>query len=129
MKATKWIASNTNKKGNIPRLYINKKPVFNERVDAIAQAIRLNFINMISTNKNFFKKKKFNQILNILVFYHVNSPNNIKTDGSFLWGKKSSGDKVYHSNSWVTFFAVQALNLTRDFLENKKLKFDYFDMV
>ena len=52
-KATKWILSKKNKQGNIPRLFLDNYPNYNERVDAIAQVIRLNFLHVRNKKKKF----------------------------------------------------------------------------
>lgn len=128
-KATKWIVSKMNNKGLIPRLFLDKKPIYYERIDAIAQVIRLNFLHLNKKKKIILTAKKLEKLVSILLSYQNKNKKNLKTFGSFLWGKKSSGVKVNHANSWVTFFAIQGLYLLKYFQKNKKIKFDPFDIV
>lgn len=128
-KAAKWIISQMNSKGNIPRLYKNNRPIFIERVDALAQVIRLNFLHYNPNKINLLSDIQLKKILKILLSYQVKNSRNVKTNGSFLWGKKSSGQKVNHANSWVTFFSIQSLYLIKDYINKKKINFDYFDLV
>jgi rhamnogalacturonyl hydrolase YesR len=127
-RATNWISLKSKKNGNIPRLFFDKNNlIYNERVDALAQVLRLSLLHTP------FKKKKLSKklinLLNLIISYQVRSKKNIRTHGSFRWGKKSNGELVNHSNAWVTFFALQALVLIKDKLKNKKSKFDFFDLV
>ena len=54
-QATKWIMSKQNLNGKIPRLFLINTSIYHERVDAIAQTIRL--ILLPTLNKD---KKKIN---------------------------------------------------------------------
>lgn len=129
-KAIKWILSKSNKSGLVPRLFLdNSKLIYNERLDVIAQVLRLNYIFVKVGKKNLITKKHLNQLINVLLSYQVNKKNDKKIHGSFLWGKKSTGEKVYHSNSWVTFFSLQCLYLIKDYLQGKKSNFENFDLV
>lgn len=128
-KANEWIISKMNNQGFVPRLYLDNKPIYAERVDAIAQVIRLNFLHLMNKEKNLLQNNKLSKIFNILLSYQDKNKKNVKTYGSFLWGKKSSGEKVIHANAWVTFFALQSLYLLKYFYDNEKIKFDPFDIV
>ena len=130
-KALNWILSKQNLKGQIPRLFLTNSIIYHERVDAIAQTIRLIFLLTINKNN---KKKKFNnlklqKLLKIMLRYHNYKTSNQKIKGSFSWGKKSDGTILKHANSWVTFFAIQSLFLYKDYLNNRKIKFEEFNLV
>lgn len=128
-KATKWILSEQNKNGKIPRLYFEEKKIYHERVDAISQVVRLALLNSVNFNRLRFNRKKINKLLSIILKYQNLKNNNKKIKGAFFWGKTSYGKQLKHPNSWVTFFSIQALVLFNNYLNNKKKKFDSFDLV
>ena len=105
--------------------------IYHERIDAIAQTIRLVFLIQFNKEKKSLKlyEYKLSQLLNILLKYQYQTNAKQKVKGSFSWGKKSDGKIVSHANSWVTFFSIQALYFYKDFLEGKKIKFDEFTFV
>ena len=127
--ATKWIISKKNKKCIIPRLFIDNKPIFFERVDAIAQVLRLNFLNSNFGKKNLIAKNDLIKMVNLLLKNQVKNKNNHKINGSFIWGKKSTGELVKHSNSWVTFFSLQALNMVNDYFDKIDFNLEEFDLI
>ena len=127
--ATKWILSKQNKNGQIPRLYFKEKKIYHERVDALSQVIRLAFLNTNNSNKLRFSNKKILKLLLIVLKYQNLKNKNRKIKGSFFWGKTSYGELLYHPNSWVTFFSVQALMFYFNYSKNKKINFDSFDLV
>lgn len=130
-KATKWIMSKQNSVGKIPRLFLINSSIYHERIDAIAQTIRLIFISTFNKDKKklMVSEHKVQKLLKIMLKYQNLNTSNPKIKGSFSWGKKSDGAILRHSNSWVTFFAIQSLFFYRDYLKNKKVKFDEFTFV
>ena len=130
-RATKWIMSKQNSSGKIPRLFLINTSIYYERIDAIAQTIRLIFLSTLNKDKKklLVSEDKLKKLLKIMLEYQNLKTNNPKIKGSFSWGKKSDGVILKHSNSWVTFFAIQALFFYKDYLENKKVKFDEFTFV
>ena len=128
-RATKWIMSKQNSSGKIPRLFLVNSSIFHERIDAIAQTIRLIFLSKLNKKKLIVNEKKLKKLLKIMLKYQNLKTNNLKIKGAFSWGKKSDGIILKHSNSWVTFFAIQSLFFYKDYLENKKVKFDEFNLV
>ncbi len=129
--ATRWILSKQNSAGKIPRLFLINSSIYHERIDAIAQTIRLIFLSTFNKNEKQVKinKVKLNKLLKIMLKYQNSNSSNPKIKGSFSWGKKSNGVELKHPNSWVTFFAIQSLFFYKDYLENKKIKFDEFNLV
>ena len=123
--------SKQNSNGKIPRLFLINSLIYHERVDAIAQTIRLSLLSTLSKEKKkmMFSEKKINKLLKIMLKYQNLNTNNLKIKGSFSWGKKSDGMLLKHANSWVTFFAIQSLFFFKDYLEKKKIKFDEFNFV
>ena len=130
-QATKWIMSKQNLNGKIPRLFLINSSIYHERVDAIAQTIRLILLPNLNKDKKklIFSERKINKLLKIMLKHQNTNTNNIKIKGSFSWGKKSDGVLLKHANSWVTFFAIQSLFFYKDYLEKKKIKFDEFNFV
>ena len=130
-KATRWIMSQQNSAGKIPRLFLINSSIYHERIDAIAQTIRLIFMSTFDkeNKKLIVNEKKLHKLLKIMINYQSIKTNNSKIKGSFSWGKKSDGSILKHANSWVTFFAIQSLFFYKDYIENKKIKFDEFTFV
>jgi hypothetical protein len=128
-KATDWILSKQNQFGRIPRLFLMESSNFNERIDSIAQTIRLILLTQKEKKLSVNKKNKLKKLVKILISYQNSEIKNLKERGAFKWGKYSNGKFSNHSNSWVTFFGIQALYFYKDFLENKKINFDEFTIV
>jgi hypothetical protein len=130
-KATKWILSTQNFSGKIARLFLLTSSVYYQRIDAVAQVVRLIMLNSLKKNNNYYlkSKNKLKKLIKILIANQNLKTNNKKIKGAFLWGKNSDGSVVHHSNSWVTFFAIQALYLYRDYITKKKIRFEEFDLV
>ena len=103
--------------------------IFHERLDAVSQVIRLSFLNSSKQNNSDFDIRKIKKLINLLLKYQNSKSNNIKIKGSFYWGKTSNGKQMKHPNSWVTFFAIQALFMYRNYANDQKLKIDSFDLV
>ena len=127
-KGLGWILSKRNKFGNIPRLYLDGKCIFHERADSIAQVLRLFFLHNNKSRTQKSNKMIINNLLKILFKYQITSKNK-RTNGSFLWGKNSNGKVIFHSNSWVTFFSIQAFYLYKNILQNNKKTLSPFEIV
>jgi prenyltransferase beta subunit len=110
-------------------LFFIESSNFNERIDSIAQIIRLILLTQKQKKMTVNKINKLKKLVKILISYQNSETKNLKERGAFKWGKYSNGKFANHSNSWVTFFAIQALHLYKDFLENKKNDFDEFIMI
>ncbi len=129
-KALAWLLKNQNKNGFIPRLFIDNKPIFHERIDAIAQTLRLiYFCNNFNLNKIKKKERQINLLQKILLNNQLEKNKKKKIKGGFVWGKLSNGEKKIHPNSWVTFFAIQAIILKNEKNQKKLKDFDSFHLV
>ena len=66
-KATKWIISKQNSTGKIPRLFLINSSIYHERIDAVAQTIRLIFLIKFNKNKKnlIVSKPKLKKLLKI----------------------------------------------------------------
>ena len=128
-RGVEWILNLQDSQGIVPRLYKDDTPIYNERVDAISQTLRM---AVLSLQEGLLPKKYLSNIeklVSILPSYQVLS-NNKKTNGAFVFGKLSNGKPMPHANVWVTSFAVQALELYTDQVKgNKQSLMDPFYMV
>ena len=107
-----------NNDGIVPRFYIDGVPNYNERVDALAQAVRMAIIHVSEgrLDKSYINKAKKTLSL-ILKYQAIND--DIRINGGFYWGKTSKGVISKDVNSWVTAFFIQAALLTTDYMKNK----------
>jgi rhamnogalacturonyl hydrolase YesR len=102
LKATKWALSQQLENGGIP-FYFKEHPVQIERIDILAQTLRLGCIlKNIGLLKNHDKKIK-NLKNHLLKFQSEN--------GGFIFGYDYTGEKKEHINSWCSMFAYQALDI------------------
>lgn len=119
-QGVKWLLDMQSKKGYIPRLFLDDKPIYNERIDALSQALRLSVIHLSKNRLPQSIKSKMDLLLANILDCHVRSSKDIKADGGFYFGKSSAGDEVMpHVNLWVTAFAIQALQLYTDYSRDK----------
>ena len=111
IKSTKWIFKNQDLDGLVPRLRVGKKYIYSERVDALAQSVRLVLL-LLKDNK--IDKNKFDpqikKVIKIIVKYQSQSKR-LKEQGGFYWGKTSKGKTSMDLNCWVTSFVIQTLIL------------------
>ena len=82
--------SKQNFNGKIPRLFLINTSIYHERVDAIAQTIRLILLPTLNKDKKklMFSESKITKLLKIMLKYQNIKTNNVKIKGSFSWGKK-----------------------------------------
>lgn len=108
------------KNGGIPQIFQNGKFIEFERSDILAQALRLGVLFL----QDIDNKKLEKLVKRLLEFQNLKE----EQKGGFMYGFDSFGKKYEHLNSWCTMFALQALELYKQSLENK-LNFDGFLMV
>lgn len=96
-----WLISKS-KKNSLPRLKINSKFFYSERIDIYAQTLRM--IILLKINNNSLTNGILKKILN---YQFIN--NNKLESGSFSWGRFSNGKKSHHPNCWVTAFSIQSM--------------------
>lgn len=129
IKSTKWIFKNQDLDGLVPRLRVGKKYIYSERVDALAQSVRLVLL-LLKDNK--IDKNKFDpqikKVIKIIVKYQSQSKR-LKEQGGFYWGKTSKGKTSMDLNCWVTSFVIQTLILFKYYQANKKFKFKTFYLI
>ena len=122
VKATKWLLNNQMENGGIPSLYVNDKFINFERVDILAQTLRLAVIFL--NNKLLDKKYEKNVeklVKRLLQFQYLKDGNQ---KGGFFYGydvdyKTLKEKRSNHLNSWVTMFALQALIMYKQYTEGR----------
>ncbi len=127
LSAFNWIKKKM-KKNLPPRLFfLNKKSIYNYRVDSISQFLRLmtvlNIDNKIKLDNTLCKKLMKTILKNI-----CRSRNKV-LDGGFYWGNQSNGKKTQCVNTWTTAFALQSLIYLSLIKSGKKIKINPFYMV
>ncbi len=122
VKATKWMLDNQLENGGIPSLYKDNKFIQFERVDILAQTLRLAVIflnNKLLDSRYRYKVEKLSRRL--LQFQYLKDGSQ---KGGFFYGydvdyNTLKETKTLHLNSWVTMFALQALIMYKQYLENR----------
>ena len=115
-RAVGWLLDMQSEEGYIPRLFLDDRPVYNERFDALSQAVRLSVIHMSEKRLLPEVKDKIESMLSHILASQARNAGNPKLDGGFYFGKSSAGGKVIpHLNLWVTSFAIQALQAYADY--------------
>ena len=122
VKATKWLLDHQMKNGGIPSLYVKDKFIEFERVDILAQTLRLSVIFL--NNKLLDKKyeKNVERLSERLLQFQYLKEGSQK--GGFFYGydvdhKTLKEKKSNHLNSWVTMFALQSLIMYKQYLEGR----------
>ena len=119
-RGVEWLLGLQSAEGYIPRLFLDDKPIYNERVDALSQTLRLSMIHMSGKHLSSLNKNKIELIVPLILDYQACDVNDVKARGGFYFGKSSAGDKVIpHVNLWVTSFAIQALQVYNDYCAEK----------
>ena len=122
LKATKWLLNSQMENGGIPSLYVKGKFINFERADILAQTLRLAtiFLNMGLLEKSY--RKNAEKLANRLLKFQYLKEGSQK--GGFFYGydvdyKTLKEKRTNHLNSWVTMFALQALIMYKQYLENR----------
>lgn len=101
-RGTEW-ALNQSREGVIARHKHNDTLNFNERVDILAQTLRMAVLHGLQDKRVDAVAAKLPQ--------YLNQDESLATKGGFIFGKSSAGESLPHVNAWVTMFALQALRL------------------
>lgn len=105
-KGLDWSINAMNNTSGFPRYYNENGFIRHERNDINAQIIRLMIIlNQIDGGVG---RALIDDCVSHLIGFQMES-NDIKIDGSFIYGFDESGNKMINPNSWVTMFSLQAL--------------------
>lgn len=128
-KATEWLLQWQSDEGYIPRHFHNGEPLYNERVDILAQTLRLASIHIGEGGlaDNVETHAKLEKLI-ALINRNQAVSNDVRINGGFYFGRLSNGDQMPHVNVWVTAFAIQGLGLY-DRVINKQYTFNPYFMV
>ena len=123
-RGVQWLLDMQSEDGFVPRLFLDDRPIYNERLDIISQTLRLSMIHMSEKRVPLSNKNKIELLLSHIIRYQARDAKDAKADGGFYFGKSSKGDReMPHVNLWVSAFAIQALNAYMDYSAGKfKLK-------
>jgi len=121
--ATKWLLDNQLPSGGIPSMFTNDKFIVHERVDILAQTLRLGTILLsLGLLDKKYEEKISKLVDRLLEFQYMGE--DIKQKGGFLYGVREDGIKFNQVNCWSTVFAVQALAMYKQFLKSRS-KIDF----
>ena len=126
-QAANWLLSLQNAEGIVPRHYQGDEPLYNERVDVLAQALRIGSIHLAEGRLPKDVQPKLEKLVPIITRNQASS-DDARANGGFYFGRLSDGTVMPHVNVWVTMFAVQALTAFEDF-KHGHYNFEPFDMV
>lgn len=128
-RATQWLLDWQSPEGVIPRHFHDGKPLYNERVDILAQTLRLAAIHIGEGRLTLTHElqAKLDQLVTLIQRHQAQSDDK-RIDGGFYFGRLSDGSIMPHVNVWVTAFAIQGLSLYQSVL-NGTYAFNPFFMV
>jgi len=111
-RAAQWLLDWQSPEGIIPRHFHDGKPLYNERVDVLAQTLRLAMIHVGEARLPLSPEinRKLDQLVT-LILRNQASADDSRIDGGFYFGRLSDGSVMPHVNVWVTAFVIQALGL------------------
>jgi len=101
-RAAEWLLSLQGEGGAVPRFVRAGVPLFAERMDVQAQALRLALIHGLPG--------RLDELTDLLV-RHQATDDDPRVHGGWWFGRLSDGRTVPHANVWATAFACQALEL------------------
>jgi len=128
-KATTWMLDWQSDYGYIPRHFHNGEPLYNERVDILAQTLRLAVIHLAESRlaDTPETRTKLDKLITIITRNQATSDDK-RINGGFYFGRLSNGEVMPHINVWVTAFAIQGLGRYEGYLRDS-FNFNPFFMV
>ncbi len=119
-RATAWQFGSRDASGAVARHWYHGALNYHERVDVVSQTLRMGVIHQAvgsgsETDREAYSPEQLFSLAERLLSYQVRS-DNPKADGGFAFGFLSNGEPTSDVNTWVTLFALQALELYRDWL-------------
>ncbi len=108
LRATQWVLQNQQADGAIPRLFLDGSFNYHQRVDGIAQTLRLGTILRKNGYLNSPSDPHLHKLLTNLLPYQ-STRRDLNQEGGFTFGFTSTGELQPHVNSWCSMFALQAL--------------------
>jgi len=115
-KATEWLFKWQSPEGIIPRHFHNGEALYNERVDILAQSLRLAAIHIGDGRLTLDLKAKLDTLVTVILRNQAESDDS-RVNGGFYFGRLSDGSVMPHVNVWVTAFAIQGLSLYASVLD------------
>ncbi|MDO8527025.1 MAG: glycoside hydrolase family 76 protein [Deltaproteobacteria bacterium] len=126
LKGLKWNYAAQKPSGEFPRKWFDKKFIYCERNDILAQNIRLGILGRVSGLTGRVFDKKLDRSVARLLTKQCTDPHP-RANGGFLFGIGEEGNKTRHVNVWVTAFSIQALSFYQKWQKQKtKFEFDPF---
>jgi hypothetical protein len=109
-RAAQWLLDWQSPEGVIPRHFHEGKPLYNERVDVLGQALRLASIHIGEGRLKLTQENttKLDQLVALILRNQAES-DDVRVNGGFYFGRLSDGTLMPHVNVWVTAFAIQGL--------------------
>jgi hypothetical protein len=101
-RATRWLLSLQRADGAVPRFVRAGGPVYAERMDVQAQALRLAGVHGTPG--------RLDELTGVLTGHQAGGEDP-RVHGGWYFGRLSDGTPVPHVNVWTTAFAVQALEI------------------
>lgn len=128
-RATQWLFDWQSPDGVIPRHFHNGEALYNERVDILAQALRLAAVHIGEGRLTLTAEveAKLDKLTTLIVRNQAESDDH-RVNGGFYFGRLSDGSVMPHINVWVTAFAIQALSLDAA-VQDGTYRFNPFFMV
>lgn len=121
-KAARWILANQNKFGGFYVYYIDNDFLPYERVDIVAQFIRVASI-LRGTGRLSDKESEIDKAAAHLKEFQILSG---AQKGGFFYGQEETGQVHYCVNAWVTMFASQALSYYDNVKSNQNFDMSFF---
>ncbi len=128
-RATQWLFDWQSPEGIIPRHFHNGEALYNERVDILAQSLRLAAIHIGEGRLTLTPElqAKLDKLVTLILRNQAES-DDPRVNGGFYFGRLSDGSLMLHVNVWVTAFAIQGLSLYAAVLDGT-YRFNPFYMV
>jgi hypothetical protein len=125
IQGIRWLLRSQLPNGGIPAEFTNNSFGSSERGDSLAQTIRL---TVLALNNGWIERQDFSSLLKMVKrlreFQNLEGPSSQK--GGFRFLIEGDGTPVNHLNSWVTMFAVQALEMFLEFCDRRlENEFEY----
>ncbi len=117
-RGIQWLLGSQLSNGGIPAEFDNTQFSTSERGDSLAQTIRL---TVVALHRGLIDRSHFpkltQMVKRLLDFQCPDGP--LSQKGGFRFLFDGQGLPVNHMNSWVTMFAIQAMEMYSDFCDDR----------
>ena len=120
LRGFEWMLKGVSNDGSVSSIYAEGTFSYHERSDIVAQTLRIGAVLCALYPESMKLHEPLLQMINEhlpLFQYHGQ---NKKQAGGFIYGAATDGLIREHLNAWATMFALQALWMYREFVENRK---------